>query len=40
MDMGKLVSDEHLNQIVAEKIKTDCDDGFILDGYPRTFISI
>ena len=36
MDSGKLVSDEILNQIVAEKISTDCEDGFILDGYPRT----
>ena len=36
MDTGKLVSDEILNQIVAEKISTDCKDGFILDGYPRT----
>ena len=36
MDNGKLVSDEILNQIVAEKISNDCNDGFILDGYPRT----
>ncbi len=33
---GKLVSDDILNTIVAEKILNDCKDGFILDGYPRT----
>ena len=36
MSSGKLVSDEILNQIVAEKLAKDCKDGFILDGYPRT----
>ncbi len=36
MSAGKLVSDDILNQIVAEKIKSDCKNGFLLDGYPRT----
>ncbi len=35
MSSGNLVSDEILNQIVAEKI-SECKKGFILDGYPRT----
>ena len=35
MSSGGLVSDEILNKIVNEKL-TDCNDGFILDGYPRT----
>jgi adenylate kinase len=37
MDAGKLVSDEVVNGIVAERIqREDCRNGFILDGYPRT----
>lgn len=37
MDAGKLVSDEVVNAIVAERIdQEDCTKGFILDGYPRT----
>ncbi|WP_412057825.1 adenylate kinase [Bartonella sp. DGB2] len=37
MDAGGLVSDEIVNQIVAERIEApDCAKGFILDGYPRT----
>tara|TARA_B110000444_G_C18477076_1_gene427422 strand:+ start:36 stop:614 length:579 start_codon:yes stop_codon:yes gene_type:complete len=37
MSSGNLVSDEILNQIIAEKLKSkDCVNGFILDGYPRT----
>ncbi len=36
MASGKLVSDDILNEIVAEKIVTYKDTGFILDGYPRT----
>tara|TARA_B100001057_G_scaffold183523_1_gene184204 strand:- start:1729 stop:2298 length:570 start_codon:yes stop_codon:yes gene_type:complete len=36
MTSGKLVSDDILNQIVSEKIKSDCKNGFLLDGYPRT----
>jgi adenylate kinase len=34
---GKLVPDEIVNELVAERItKPDCKDGLILDGYPRT----
>ena len=37
MSSGNLVSDEILNEIVSNKILSkDSDDGFILDGYPRT----
>jgi adenylate kinase len=37
MDSGNLVSDEILNEIIANRLKyKDCKKGFILDGYPRT----
>ena len=37
MSSGNLVSDEILNQIIANKlISEECGNGFILDGYPRT----
>jgi adenylate kinase len=37
MDAGGLVSDDIVNQIVADKlVSSDCANGFILDGYPRT----
>jgi len=37
MDEGQYVSDDIVNQIVAERIdQPDCARGFILDGYPRT----
>jgi len=37
MSSGNLVSDEILNQIVSEKlVGKETNNGFILDGYPRT----
>ena len=37
MDAGELVSDAIVNAIVSERIDApDCENGFILDGYPRT----
>ena len=37
IDSGNLVSDEILNGIIFERLqKKDCNNGFILDGYPRT----
>ena len=37
MSSGNLVSDEILNQIVADKLMSkECINGYILDGYPRT----
>ena len=37
MSSGNLVSDEILNQIIANKLLSEeCSNGFILDGYPRT----
>jgi adenylate kinase len=37
MKSGALVSDELVNELVAERIaRPDCRNGFILDGYPRT----
>ena len=34
---GNLVSDNLLNEIIAEKLSSkECGNGFILDGYPRT----
>ena len=39
MDSGNLVSDQILNQIVSNRLKSsDCNKGFILDGYPRTIV--
>jgi len=39
MSSGNLVSDEILNQIIADKlISEECSNGFILDGYPRTIL--
>ena len=36
-DEGKLVPDEVTNAMVKERLnESDCEDGFILDGYPRT----
>ena len=37
MSSGNLVSDELLNEIILEKLNSNqCNNGFILDGYPRT----
>ena len=37
LSSGNLVSDEILNQIIANKLMSEeCGNGFILDGYPRT----
>ncbi|MDI3472108.1 MAG: adenylate kinase [Thermotogaceae bacterium] len=39
MERGELVSDELINEIVEERLsQKDCDNGFILDGYPRTLV--
>ncbi|EJF80957.1 adenylate kinase [Bartonella doshiae] len=37
IDSGALVPDSIVNQIVSDRIdKSDCVNGFVLDGYPRT----
>jgi adenylate kinase len=37
MDAGRLVPDELVNELVAERLRgPDRPDGFLLDGYPRT----
>jgi adenylate kinase len=38
MAEGKLVEDGLMNQVVAERLsQPDCCEGFLLDGFPRTF---
>ncbi|KEC54528.1 adenylate kinase [Bartonella koehlerae] len=37
INVGALVSDSIVNQIVSDRIdESDCVNGFVLDGYPRT----
>lgn len=39
LDAGNLVSDDLVNELVAEELKNSrYDNGFILDGYPRTVV--
>ena len=39
MDAGKLVPDGILLEIIADRItKPDCNNGYLLDGFPRTII--
>ena len=39
IDSGNLVSNDILNKIVASRIAiSDCNQGFILDGFPRTIV--
>ena len=38
MSSGNLVSDDILNSIVASRLKNESNNGFILDGYPRTLV--
>lgn len=39
MQAGRLVPDEAVNRLVADRIaQPDCRRGFILDGYPRTLV--
>jgi len=39
MSKGELVSDDLINEVVKVRLsKPDCDNGFILDGYPRTTV--
>ncbi len=41
LDQGRLVDDQTTSKIVREKLaEFDCQNGFILDGYPRTLEQI
>lgn len=38
MQKGELISDEIITSLLEERIENpDCKDGFVLDGYPRTY---
>lgn len=38
LEKGILISDEIITKLLEDRIKQDdCKDGFVLDGYPRTF---
>ena len=36
MDNGDLVPDELVIAMILEKVEEEGDDGFLLDGFPRT----
>lgn len=37
LDSGELVPDDVVNEVVFKRLsEPDCEDGFVLDGYPRT----
>jgi adenylate kinase len=37
LDAGRLIDDQVMNEVVAARLnRSDCRNGFILDGYPRT----
>ena len=39
MERGELVPDDVVNEMVSERLaRSDCDRGFILDGFPRTIV--
>ncbi|HEY6972385.1 MAG TPA: adenylate kinase [Candidatus Angelobacter sp.] len=39
MERGELVPDDLVNEMVSERLaRSDCERGFILDGYPRTIV--
>lgn len=41
LDEGRLVDDETTSELVKQRVKQiDCQNGFILDGYPRTLKQI
>lgn len=41
LDQGQLVPDEEMAQMVEERLnQIDCQNGFVLDGYPRTLNQI
>lgn len=38
LERGELISDEIITSLLEDRIKKeDCKDGFVLDGYPRTY---